>query len=80
MAGAGLMIVNPPWLLDERLRELLPPLHRLLSPDGSAGRPWTGWSRSERGPGSGEFPARPVPEAAHQVIVDHADRLHVGVA
>ena len=37
MAGAGLVIVNPPWLLDERLRELLPPLHRLLSPEGVGG-------------------------------------------
>jgi 23S rRNA (adenine2030-N6)-methyltransferase len=34
MAGAGLVIVNPPWLLDQRLAELLPQLHRLLSPDG----------------------------------------------
>jgi 23S rRNA (adenine2030-N6)-methyltransferase len=34
MAGAGLVIVNPPWLLDERLQELLPALHRLLSPEG----------------------------------------------
>jgi len=34
MAGAGLAIVNPPWLLDERLATLLPQLHRLLSPDG----------------------------------------------
>jgi 23S rRNA (adenine2030-N6)-methyltransferase len=37
MAGAGLVIVNPPWLLDERLGELLPRLHRLLAPDGSGG-------------------------------------------
>jgi 23S rRNA (adenine2030-N6)-methyltransferase len=34
MSGAGLVIINPPWLLDERLQELLPQLHRLLSPDG----------------------------------------------
>jgi 23S rRNA (adenine2030-N6)-methyltransferase len=34
MAGAGLVIVNPPWLLDERLAGLLPQLHRLLAPDG----------------------------------------------
>jgi 23S rRNA (adenine2030-N6)-methyltransferase len=34
MAGAGLVIVNPPWQLDERLKELLPQLHRLLSPEG----------------------------------------------
>jgi 23S rRNA (adenine2030-N6)-methyltransferase len=42
MTGAGLVIVNPPWQLDERLRGLLPVLHRLLSPDGagSAGAEW----------------------------------------
>ena len=34
MPGAGLVIVNPPWQLDERLKELLPQLHRLLSPEG----------------------------------------------
>jgi 23S rRNA (adenine2030-N6)-methyltransferase len=34
MPGAGLVIVNPPWLLDERLSALLPALHRLLSPQG----------------------------------------------
>jgi 23S rRNA (adenine2030-N6)-methyltransferase len=37
MAGAGLVIVNPPWLLDERLKELLPQLHALLSEDGFGG-------------------------------------------
>jgi 23S rRNA (adenine2030-N6)-methyltransferase len=37
MAGAGLVIVNPPWMLDERLTALLPQLHRLLSPDGVGG-------------------------------------------
>jgi 23S rRNA (adenine2030-N6)-methyltransferase len=37
MAGAGLVIVNPPWLLDERLKELLPPLHALLALDGLGG-------------------------------------------
>jgi 23S rRNA (adenine2030-N6)-methyltransferase len=42
MAGAGLVIVNPPWQLDERLEELLPQLHRLLSPEGtgSTGVEW----------------------------------------
>jgi len=34
MSGAGLTIVNPPWMLDQRLKELLPALHRLLSPEG----------------------------------------------
>lgn len=37
MAGAGLVIVNPPWTLDERLKELLPQLHKLLSPEGLGG-------------------------------------------
>jgi 23S rRNA (adenine2030-N6)-methyltransferase len=37
MSGAGLVIVNPPWLLEERLRELLPSLHGLLSPEGLGG-------------------------------------------
>jgi 23S rRNA (adenine2030-N6)-methyltransferase len=37
LGGAGLVIVNPPWQLDERLRELLPVLHGLLSPDGRGG-------------------------------------------
>jgi 23S rRNA (adenine2030-N6)-methyltransferase len=37
MSGAGLVIVNPPWLLEERLKELLPELHRLLSPEGLGG-------------------------------------------
>ena len=35
--GAGLVVVNPPWQLDERLKELLPQLHRLLSPEGLGG-------------------------------------------
>jgi 23S rRNA (adenine2030-N6)-methyltransferase len=37
LSGAGLVIVNPPWQLDERLKELLPQLHRLLSPEGLGG-------------------------------------------
>ncbi len=37
MGGAGLVIVNPPWQLDERLQELLPQLHQLLSPEGLGG-------------------------------------------
>jgi 23S rRNA (adenine2030-N6)-methyltransferase len=37
MAGAGLVIVNPPWTLDERLKVLLPRLHELLSPEGLGG-------------------------------------------
>lgn len=42
MSGAGLVIVNPPWQLYERLQEILPRLHRLLAPDGSGGTR-TGW-------------------------------------
>jgi 23S rRNA (adenine2030-N6)-methyltransferase len=37
MAGAGLVILNPPWMLDDRLKELLPQLHKLLSPEGLGG-------------------------------------------
>ena len=37
LPGAGLVIINPPWQLDTRLRELLPPLHALLSPEGLGG-------------------------------------------
>jgi 23S rRNA (adenine2030-N6)-methyltransferase len=34
LGGAALVIVNPPWQLDGRLGELMPELHRLLSPEG----------------------------------------------
>ena len=37
MNGCGLAIVNPPWQLDLRLKELLPALHRLLAADGAGG-------------------------------------------
>ena len=37
MKGCGLAIVNPPWQLDLRLRELLPRLHALLAPDDAGG-------------------------------------------
>jgi 23S rRNA (adenine2030-N6)-methyltransferase len=43
MRGSGLVIVNPPWLLDERLLELLPDLHRLLVPDGAGGTSVEWW-------------------------------------
>jgi len=43
MRGAGVVIVNPPWLLDERLAELLPDLHRLLVPEGSGGTTVEWW-------------------------------------
>ncbi len=44
MRGAGLVIVNPPWLLDERLAELLPDLHRLLVPHGAGGTTLDWWT------------------------------------
>ncbi|MGI9245788.1 MAG: 23S rRNA (adenine(2030)-N(6))-methyltransferase RlmJ [Steroidobacteraceae bacterium] len=44
MRGSGLVIVNPPWLLDERLGELLPDLHRLLVPEGSGGTTVEWWA------------------------------------
>jgi hypothetical protein len=37
MSGAGLVIINPPWQLDERLKVLMPQLHKLLSPEGLGG-------------------------------------------
>ncbi len=37
MSGAGLTIVNPPWMLDDSLRTLMPQLHCLLSPEGLGG-------------------------------------------
>jgi 23S rRNA (adenine2030-N6)-methyltransferase len=37
MPGAGLVIVNPPWQLDSRLKQLLPQLHALLSIRGAGG-------------------------------------------
>jgi 23S rRNA (adenine2030-N6)-methyltransferase len=38
--GSGLLVLNPPWQLDERLGEALPALHARLADDPSAG----GWS------------------------------------
>jgi 23S rRNA (adenine2030-N6)-methyltransferase len=37
LRGSGVVIVNPPWLLDERLAALLPDLHRVLVPEGTGG-------------------------------------------
>jgi 23S rRNA (adenine2030-N6)-methyltransferase len=44
LRGSGLVIVNPPWLLDERLAELLPDLHRLLVPEGTGGSSVEWWA------------------------------------
>jgi 23S rRNA (adenine2030-N6)-methyltransferase len=35
--GSGLLIANPPYQLDERMREVLPTLHKALSTDGAGG-------------------------------------------
>jgi 23S rRNA (adenine2030-N6)-methyltransferase len=35
--GSGLLIVNPPYQLDEQMRTLLPQLHRALVPEQSGG-------------------------------------------
>lgn len=40
--GSGLVIVNPPWQLDQDLRGALPRLHAVLAPDG-AGRSRVDW-------------------------------------
>jgi 23S rRNA (adenine2030-N6)-methyltransferase len=35
--GSGLLIVNPPWQLDEQMRSWLPELHRVLAGEGAGG-------------------------------------------
>lgn len=35
--GSGLLVLNPPWLLDERLRQTLPALHALLAETAAGG-------------------------------------------
>ncbi len=47
--GSGMAIVNPPYRLDERMRDWLPVLHRRLDPQGEGG--WerasvSGWARA----------------------------------
>jgi 23S rRNA (adenine2030-N6)-methyltransferase len=37
MPGCGLIFVNPPWQIDERLKQILPELHALLAVDGAGG-------------------------------------------
>ncbi|QJD30865.1 23S rRNA (adenine(2030)-N(6))-methyltransferase RlmJ [Methylococcus geothermalis] len=37
MNGSGLVIVNPPWHLDEHMKTVLPWLHAALSPQGEGG-------------------------------------------
>lgn len=36
--GSGMMVINPPWHLDEQLKEILPYLTRVLTEDGTAGK------------------------------------------
>lgn len=44
--GAGLMIVNPPWTLDETLRSMLPALHAVLPATGGGAS--VSWLTPER--------------------------------
>lgn len=44
--GAGLMIVNPPWTLDETLRSMLPALHAVLPTTGGGAS--VSWLTPER--------------------------------
>jgi 23S rRNA (adenine2030-N6)-methyltransferase len=38
MYGSGVFVVNPPWVLEQQLRECLPRLHELLASPGA--QPW----------------------------------------
>jgi 23S rRNA (adenine2030-N6)-methyltransferase len=40
LVGSGLVVVNPPYMLEEELRVLLPVLARLLSPDATSTVDW----------------------------------------
>ncbi|MBQ0165872.1 MAG: 23S rRNA (adenine(2030)-N(6))-methyltransferase RlmJ [Treponema sp.] len=43
--GSGMMVINPPWHLDEQLKEMLPYLSRVLTESGEAAGPGKGsWS------------------------------------
>jgi len=35
--GSGMLLLNPPWKLDEELAATLPAVHRALAPDGAGG-------------------------------------------
>ncbi len=41
--GSGMIVVNPPWKLDETLRDLLPRLHAALQGGEHAGRAGVSW-------------------------------------
>ncbi|WP_299442429.1 23S rRNA (adenine(2030)-N(6))-methyltransferase RlmJ [uncultured Rhodospira sp.] len=47
LAGAGLILVNPPWRLEETLRDLLPWLAARLAEPPGAGGWWLDWLRGE---------------------------------
>lgn len=36
MFGAGMFIINPPWILHDTLKQVMPALHQLLAQDGAA--------------------------------------------
>lgn len=44
--GAGMLLLNPPWKLDETLAATLPAVHRVLQPSGE-GRTRVGWLAGE---------------------------------
>jgi len=46
LIGSGLLIINPPWQLDERMKVVLPALHQRLSPSG-AGKTRVEWLVAE---------------------------------
>ena len=64
LGGAALAIVNPPWQLDAQLGELLPQLHKLLSPEGLGGSS-VGWIVPEQS----ALGCRLISNAAHTVEI-----------
>lgn len=39
MTASGMIVINPPWTLEEQMKKILPELHRTLVPEGTGG--WT---------------------------------------
>jgi 23S rRNA (adenine2030-N6)-methyltransferase len=37
MFGSGIFVINPPWQLEQQLRESLPCLEKMLGQDAAAG-------------------------------------------
>jgi len=58
MVGSRLVIVNPPWRLDESLRDVLPGLARRLASDERGGRWRVDWLVAERQANTAGSPAR----------------------